>query len=571
MLGIVLLQPGWSRGQQPPAPDEVEKKAAQAPAPTPIEHLGLKYRFIETYGVAENPSKPQTLIEYMVGASETNLYQEETAQGAPIRKEGTILTRYRERPAAVTKAGDVTDMVRRYEILRSGGSFPLAPTNPPLLEGLSIWFRLRASEPPLILSLTEGRTLREWEHDTIINEMFLPRLKTILPLTPVRVGDSWTISRSAGRSLLGRMVPEEGDFTLDGTLIEVHKSATGTSQDAVIEVSGELELEGDPDGVKPWGAVKARIHFLFEPSAAVAGSEPLTSRKVAAASGLMEARGSISKVQMRRVRSRPIDNNSRLKQTFTRDLVLERRPPKSPSVPLIVPKEAPTPDPANSWVLYDDPEARFHFVHPQYLVPKPGATLNENGVDLVDQDLGKGEDAIRILLPPKGESPQATLDYRNADAMVRKINNYMNEAGTAIVPGHSGWLPAADWEPSGRKVYHHEIAAKLEGPEDGKDRRLYLDYYLVQFQRNVGIAGIRIEVYTRRDDHVTFRRQALTLIRSLALGPSKGSGTTPAAGAAPGTSRAPAPDAVGARPEGEGTSSPPAERSTPPAPPSPPR
>jgi hypothetical protein len=562
VLGAGLIQPGRSRAQEAPGAVEVPKEAAPPPARDAVEPLGLRYRFIETYGVAENPAKPELVTQYQVGLRDTIRTETEKAQGAPDRSEGSILLIYTERPAQVTKPGETTDVVRRYDQIRTEGALKAPHATPPLLQGLNIWYHVRKGGFPEVISMSEGRTLHEWERYVMIDQVFLPSLTVILPAAPKRVGDTWDITRQAGRSLLGRSVPDDGAFQLEGTLKEVRKAAAGTTLTAVFEISGELALE------KGQGAVKARVEFTFEPPPAASDPAPAVRAKAVANRGIVEARGRISSVKMGRVLWIPIDNNGRIKQTIYRDLVLERRPVKPPTPPLDLPSSPPIANQANSWVLYDDPHGRFHFTHPQYLVPKPGDSFNPNGVDLVDQDLGRGEDVIRIMLPPKGGSPQSMLDYRSPDAMVRTINDYLNEAGSPIVPGHSGWLPEADWARLGRKVYHHEVAAKLEGQEDGREHRLYLDYYLVLFRRDV---GIRIDVMTRRDDHAAFREQALTLIKSLDLEPSKGSGsrTAPGAGGALRPDQGQAPDAVGTPPASAGTS--PAGRAAAPVPPIPPR
>ncbi len=365
VLGAGLLQPGWSRGQQAPAGIEAPKEAAPAPAQDAIEPLGLKYRFIETYGVADNPVKPYLITQYQVGVRDVIKTETEKTQGAPDRTEGSILVIYTEGPAQVNKLGEATDAVRRYDRVRTDGVLKGPPANPPLLQGLNIWYRVRKGGFPEIINLTEGRTLRESEYHATIDQIFLPSLSLILPATPKRVGDTWDITRQAGRSLLGRAVPDDGDFQLEATLLEVHKSAAGNTLAAVFEISGELALDTGQ------GAVKARVEFTFEPPPAAPVAAPAARAKAVVNRGIVEARGRISSVKMGRALWIPIDHNGRLKQNIYRDLVLERRPVKPTTAELTIPKEPPTADEANSWVLYDDPQGRFHFRHPQNLVSKP--------------------------------------------------------------------------------------------------------------------------------------------------------------------------------------------------------
>jgi hypothetical protein len=587
-LGAGLCRPERSWGQQTPDANAAQKEAAPDPSRELVEPLGERYHFTETYGLGENPAKPYLINQYQVGVRDIHRIETEKAQGAPDRAEGTLLLIYTERPAQVSKLGETTDAVRRYDHVRLDGAMKLPTTTPPFLEGLKIWYQLRPGVFPEIISLTEGRILREQEHDAVINDTFLPTLSLILPSGSKRVGDKWSITRQAGRALLGRSVPDDGEFQVEGTLLEVRRAAAGTTRTAEFEISGELELD------EGRGAVKARVEFAFEPPAGETTPKAARSNKSAVDRGIVEARGWISKIRMGRVQWLPIDDKGRLKRNQYRDTILERRPVKPSSPPLDLPQTAPIANEDNSWVLFDDPRGRLHFRHPQNLVLNPFAPPNPNQIHFIDERPSSGEDALIIVLPPKKGDPQDLAQFRNPDAMRRELTRMWDELDVDIVPGHSGWLPEADWAPSGRKVYHYEVAARKSGPEHQNEPRMYAEYYLVLFQRNI---GIQVEAMTRRDDHMAFRKQVETLIKSLELGPYKGGfvaqAARPAPSAAPGqapgadsppaanptpppattpeppasagpptTIEAPAPSSAG---------SPPARRPAPPAPPIPPR
>jgi hypothetical protein len=560
ILGVGLLRPAMSFGQQPDGSAAVKGSAPEPPRDL-VEPLGVKYRFTETYSQAENPAKPYLITQYQVGVHELSKTEKEKPQGAPERSEGSLRVIYTERPVQVTKLGEATDVVRRYDRFQAAGPLMPAPSNPPLLEGLSIWFHLHVGAFPEIFTLTEGRTLRQAEHRIVLNEIFFPSLTLILPSRPTRVGDKWDITRQAGRVLLGNHVPEDGAFRLEGTLLEVRKAAEGTARTAEFEISGELDLdEGN-------GAVKARVEFLFEPPQA-------TPTPAKAVQGIVDAHGRITKIRMGRVQWFPIDETGRLRQINSSDVILERRPVKPPTVELPPLAKPPVANETNSWVVYDDPKGRFHFRYPQDMMPRPGnPQFNRNGIDLVSLDAAHGNDIIRIVLPPMVEEPGGNQEFRDPGVMVRNSTGFLKEKGWPYFIGHSGWLPEADWAPLGRKVFDHEVAADLTDSEGGK-LRVYADYFLVHFERNL---RVRIDVLTRRDDHAAFRKTALDLIRSFKTGPSPGAKATSTSSVAtpPGQGQ---PSAAGAAPRSPAEPASPAGtnpsqvgRPTPPLPPSQPQ
>ncbi len=144
---------------------------------------------------------------------------------------------------------------------------------------------------------------------------------------------------------------------------------------AIIEISGELELERSP------GSVKARIRSLFEPPARPA---PAADPKAAdrARAGERAAR---PRCRDRRGQglyrqgpdgpaadSVPIDDAGRLQRIFTRELVLARRQADGRRQcgverRLADPRGPPDRRRGQFLVVYDDPQGRFHFRHPQEL------------------------------------------------------------------------------------------------------------------------------------------------------------------------------------------------------------
>ncbi|HZW29537.1 MAG TPA: hypothetical protein VFF52_02455, partial [Isosphaeraceae bacterium] len=450
VLGWALAQAGPSTGQEPPAGDAAAPPAPAQPQES-TEALSTRYRFLEKYALAPDPAKPELITQYQVGALQTLKTETEKAQGAPDRKEITTRTIYTERPAKVTRLGEVTDTVRHYDSFRIQITPKDLSPNASLFKDLSIWYRLRPGRLPELLSLTEARPLRDVEYHAIVgDQLFLPQLAAILPRTPVRVGDTWSIPRQAGQALLGR-ITDEGDYALEGTLREVRKAERGTGRTAVLEFSGHLTVEPRA------GEVRAEVLFVFDLPAAVTtppvpGStpEPKTVERASdkaadRKTGTVEARGRITQVRLGGVMSTPIDENRRLKQIVTRELNLQRRPAPTPGAAdaaspagLTIPEPPPTATEANSWLLHDDPQRRFHFRHPQELTVQ---RENPDELDLIYPRPDGGSDVLRIILVPELKDPQRDRMARDPEALRQALRAEWERKRYDLVPGPAGWLP----------------------------------------------------------------------------------------------------------------------------------
>jgi hypothetical protein len=169
-------------------------------------------------------------------------------------------------------------------------------------------------------------------------------------------------------------------------------------------------------------------------------------------------------------------------------------------------------------VLFDDRRGRFHLRHPQELTlvrdPK-----DANRVDFVDRRPNAGTDVLVFTLAPKGGDAEAKLAFRNPDAMRREIDADWDKRGVEPLRGTAGWLPKADWTPLKRQVYRLELGVKQPDSTGKTEQRVYIDYYLVLFERN---EAIRVDAMTIRNDHLAFRNQTEAVIKSLELGPSPG-------------------------------------------------
>ena len=401
-----------------------------------------------------------------------------------------------------------------------------------LFQDLMVWYHLRPSGAPEIICLTPNRTLRQGEYDMIVGQPFMPRLMDVLPppARPVRVGESWPVTRRAALGLLGKL-SEDSPLNLEATLFKIVKAPQGTELMATIEVSGEFEQERSP------GSLKARITFLFEPPATAPAPAPApaadsktragTSARTDRDAGILEARGYIAKVQMGLSYSVPIDDTGRLQRLFNRGLVLARRKltdgANAASAPLPIPAAPPIADPVNSWIVYDDPQGRFHFRRPQELeITKH----DPDGIQLQYVRPGAKADSLVLALAPRDPDPIKDRKWTDPQAFVRDLQQNAARHEHKVVTGEMGWLPDKDWAPLNRKVYRYEMALKTTNSS-----RFYDDAYLVLFTRG---NRFHIHAMTDREDHRPFRDQAEQLIKSLELGPSTpGMNEAPAQAASP--------------------------------------
>jgi hypothetical protein len=527
------LAPGLNGGAW--AQDDRRDAEAQSPplsafAPESAEALSVRYRFVETYGVEEDPSQPDLITQYQVGVRENFKSVREKAQGAPDRTESSTLTVYTERSAKVSKSGEISDAVRRYDRFDQKGLRLGAAEKAPLFQGLTTWIHRGApGSAAQILSLTSDRPLREAEFNLMIGQPSFPPLKVLLPTTPRRVADTWRILPGAASYLFCEL-PDLDGYNLNAKLSEVRKAANGAKLVAVIAFSGELTVAGDPS------LVNGEILFEFEPPPATAGASGRGGAADAAAKsgdrsatksakeGVVDARGWITEVRMARlVETHDEGDDGRYKTTDTHEILLKRRPlsaaknqPGGQPAPLVVPNPPPTATETNSWLVYEDPLGRFHFRHPQPLRPLFGDEESLYRLQLADVQGGK--DRLAVLLPPKEAAADVQLAFQDVGHFQRSITQGWIQQKREVLRGPAGFLSGKEWEESHRKVYRLEAGLKSQKAEGQAEGRVFIDYYLVDFGRNKTIV---VESWTDRDDHVSFRTEAEGVIKSFEFGPWK--------------------------------------------------
>jgi hypothetical protein len=510
-------------------PRERPQSSGAAPADEPAGStavpLSARYRFIERYSPEEDPQRPDAITQYRVAVSQTVKETWEKAQGAPDVRQSSHTTIYTERAAKVARDGEVTETIRRYDDVRAKLMAPAPPQNPPFLQGLEIWYHRRPGDRPEIVSLSRNRPLRAEEYDSIADDLvFVPQLAALFRQIPRRVGDTWQIPPLVTKLMWGK-APEQDEYDLMGTLIDIRKARKGNSLEAIVGVSGGFIMDDVPN------KFNARIYFTFEPTASLTGPDrPAASPAVADSGaqtrvprrdeGIIEARGWVSEAQMAQTYSAVIpDTDDRLKYTITVELRMWReRLPVTPSplssrtvASLTVPSPAPTANEANSWLVYDDPKGRFHLRHSQRL-QRNTSEVDPNVFALVDRKIGDGRDVFILRLPPGAADPQGEHRFRDAEQFRREIEADWAKRKLELLQGSTGWLPEADWAPL--KVFRKEFGVKLAGQDEkGKTvDRLYIDDYLVLSGRS---DCVHIESMTNRNDHTTFRNEVERIIKSL--------------------------------------------------------
>jgi hypothetical protein len=515
MLALVSTE---TRGQNPPltpapaADAPVAKEAAKpkdASAPAPANDK--LYRFIERYVTEADAAKakPTDIGQYRVAARDVIRVVTEKPQGTPDRAETTVQVIFSERPTQVNTSAIVTDVVRRYEALRISPMPPDArPDAPKLLLGLSVWYKARPKSPPRILSLTPNRALMEGDYSVSRQLIFFPDLSLVLPSTPVGIGDEWRVSPVAAATLMGDTITS-GD-ALIATLSDVKTSPDGSKQVAVIDVLGRA-LVG-PMGID--NALNARISFTFatadakpEPAAVAAGGKPSDPATTAP--------GAITSVRLTRASQSALPGaGTRLKRTLTQEMVVERQtaPDAKASPPIAVPSPAPVFTTDNSWLVYEDPQGRFYFRHPQDLLLEyslPGE--KEPELQLSEMRPGSGEGrALHLLLQEKTGNAKEDKTKIDPDLHLRDLKGDWADSQQTVKMGDIGWLPEADWAPSKMKVHRTEAALTSR-----TGAKVFQDHYLVLFTQNESLV---VDAFTGQNSPAVFRLEVQEILKTFHLG-----------------------------------------------------
>jgi hypothetical protein len=230
------------------------------------------------------------------------------------------------------------------------------------------------------------------------------------------------------------------------------------------------------------------------------------------------------------------DDDSRLKQTMTYELHLERKlaspanEATSGENALVPPETIPADDETNSWVLYEDyPLKRFHFRHPQELQVNPIGLNDPNYIDLVERQ-PKGDVRLGIHVQPKETDPVRDRQSRDPEYHRRTLYSIWAKEKKDVLRGSSDWLTGPDWDRLKRRVYRIEAALRPKDQDPTNAERLYLDYYLVVFATNESVI---LTAMTEQDSSLKLREESEALIKSFEFDRPESSRKAPASPAAP--------------------------------------
>jgi len=508
-------RPPASEAQVPSRPAPAETPALPKADPSqvgtstetkPVVDLTHRYRFVERYTARDEEAGPGQVGAYHVAIQEVLRDTIEGPDGAGKSVETGRRTLYAERPSEVSGVGAATATIRRYESYEVRPDEPARPGRPRPLDGLTIWYRPQVNEPPLILSLAPDRRLREREYEVAARQVFVPSLTALLPIYPVRVGDSWRVPHRAVQAMLGE--PDLKGDQLVGRFAELRREADGRTTQAVLAIAGRI--------ANPFAdtMVNAQVLFAFATPEADAAADPGSPRP--RDESLIEARGSILELRLTRESRGVLPGATPAarpqKYRASQEMVLERKPGLGPATgPLPRPSTPPAPSESNTWLTHDDPRDRFAFQHPQDLLPSDRLQLGlkaGSGAIYLAKTRPEGRDLVRFEFSAKDQAPEALKDLLTAQ---------WKQAQAEVLPGDEGWLPAADW-PSGVKVYRVEAALQVanRGP---RTPRVHYDAYLVKLGPD---ASLIVVATTTRDAVLAFRRDVEAMIRTVRLEASGG-------------------------------------------------
>ena len=531
LTGVALLLPlaGIVSAQQaaPAQPAAAPAAAAAAPAPAQaaaaanalenaLGDVSTKYRFKEVYTKRDGDPLPGEIGQTLNALKEKLVMTVDVPKGPPIKSERSRQVIYTERPASLTGLSKVDAVARRFETLR----FEPAPqglhvAEKPPLDGLTIW-AVRGQTGEQVVSLDDSRSITDFEHQVATTVPTLLNFAELLPQTALRIGDTWQLNRVAARLLVGR--GQVSATNLTGSLESVKPSPADPAVIiAKMNIVGKVSTN--------MGTCDLNLQYLFEFPKSVASLEKLASFGNRAPSQVLVAQGAIIKLSQAQIEISDVpDTDGRLKQVFDRALTYERRI-GGRQKPLAVPASTPTPNKANSWLVFEDPANRFTLRHPPVFRPE---MKEENSILFVTSN--DPPDFIRVDLDGAGTKPEA---FR------KELEDEWKAEGNQVFALKEGFLTEKSW--GDKRVYRIEAALKMRDVPG--NQRGHFDAYVLQFPVNQTFIAEAMTWQERSND---YRDLVEEILQSIQL-------STPTAKPAPADVKpagAPAAPSVPAQPAG---------------------
>jgi len=447
------IAPQAAPWMQAPAVD-VQQEVNEA-----IKDVSTRYRFREAFSVKNVEPLPGEIAQTRSAFRETLSMTVDSPKGAPAKSERTRQLIYSERPAILGQGGRVDAVIRRFETFR----FDPAPQGIELeknkpLEGLTI-FAMRAPEAENVLSLVDKRQITDLEHQVATTVPSIMNDLELLPPSPLRIGDSWPLSRAASRILVGR--GRVSSSTLTGTLKSVQPSQQDETRiTALVGVSGQVMTD--------LGTCSLNLQYQFEFGRQSATFDQINNPLNRDGGSVLTASGGIRKLSLAQVEIADIPGSQgRLKQVFDRKLIFERQL-TGRQEPIELPTETPRPTKENSWLVFEDSNNRFRMVHPPILKPR---VEDEDSIMFVSS--GPVQEFVRIDLDGGDIKPEG---------LRKDLEKEWTAEGFEIVAVSEDYLKD-DW--GDRRVYRVEAA--LQATDTGNKARSQFDAYVIQFPQNTSV------------------------------------------------------------------------------------
>jgi len=480
----------WSQ-EQPAKPSSLPAPIQDPQAPQLGNNLDrdltTKFRFREQYSETEQPAH---LCQYDVAFKETlQVVSSETGQGAPRTQKIVRSGLYTERPLQVTEIDRqvIASVLRRYMSAEVDPD-PFSKQVPPrLMKDLTIAIADPTAASPRLMSLSMDRPVREQEYRFVQNNPFTPAIGLLIPNTGLQLKQTWTVSRTALSALMG----EPASGMLEGKLVAIEVDKADEKRElARIELQGKIQTASGPT------VVKGLCRFLFQVPEE-------------AATGPVEAIGGITWVSLKSVTTVAATANSPASER-RRDLLLERRL-ISTEQPLSAPDLQLEHTVENSWLLYVDPESRYHFQHPQDFKLEISSLGEKADHFTLVREFGKTPDLIALTYTEE--------DQPKPEVVFKPMLDRYRDLGFDIIPGAMKRMPADEW---GDETEVYRVEAVL-GPPPGAGApvaavggRVHFDGYVMLFNKK---ASLTATLYTAREDVGVLRTMVEQILKQFRTGP----------------------------------------------------
>lgn len=497
--------------QDPAEPKKAADEPAQGVGGAAQRDLASRFRFLELHKLTRSGDVPG-LWQYEVAFRETLHITTEQPQAAPTVQEVKRGGRFTERAAELSADRRVvTSVVRQYDTAEATLNPPSATKLPKLAENLKVWVKDLGGAEPALISLTPGRGLLLQEYGFAMTTPYLPLMTYMLPEQYVRIGDSWTLTRTAAAALVGEAVASGGLTARLASVEPLSDSAwPGMTEKAVFEIEGRVKT------ARGNLAMRALVEFAFRERLANATPDAeKPAESVRTASGLDTAgsacQGGITKVRLAQVSTVDREKPGQPAIETRRELVLERRWPED-RVELKIDDPLPSATPENSWLTYRDPNNRFSFRYPPYYAFAP-ADLSDGGQQFV---LLRGSAESQV--PDRVELRIHFDKTVRLDSAFEADIQQFQQAGYEQLPGKEQTLPPGEW--NNFEVQHIESALTpdetLQATGSRLSPRLHFDGYLMHLPRNISLTATGL---TASDDASRFRGELESVLKSVQIDP----------------------------------------------------